>query len=331
MTATESFPPGTKSPIEHLRLVLASGQIGLWELDLASGKAWRNLRHDQIFGYDSLLSEWTYEQFLGHVVEDDRQRIDALQSEAVTANKTWSFECRIIRADGERRWISATGEPLLDAEGRAFKLIGHVIDITHTKETEEQLRLVTGELNHRVRNFSMLVLSILNHSARSAKSVADLTERVKGRIGALAMAQAIYAGDTDQPVAAKAVIRDALSPFDIYSPRLAVDVDDAVRLDGKTAQNFALVFHELITNAIKHGALASETGELAIRLVARNAGRARFEWIENGDRPVTPPVRQGFGSTLITSALGASAEVNLDYRPNGLTCSIDLDVVEPRE
>ena len=60
---TQFFDPNS----EHLDLLLAVGEIGVWELNVRTGEARRNLRHDQIFGYQELLPEWTYPMFLDQV------------------------------------------------------------------------------------------------------------------------------------------------------------------------------------------------------------------------------------------------------------------------
>ncbi len=57
-----------KESEERLTHALEAGELGIWGLDTKTGKAWRSLRHDQIFGYDTLLPEWTYQMFLEHVL-----------------------------------------------------------------------------------------------------------------------------------------------------------------------------------------------------------------------------------------------------------------------
>ena len=57
---------------EHLDMAVAAGHIGIWELDTVTGKAWRNLTHDRIFGYETLRDSWTFDDFLDHIVEEDR-------------------------------------------------------------------------------------------------------------------------------------------------------------------------------------------------------------------------------------------------------------------
>ena len=124
---------------ERLQFVLDVSRIGTWDLDLTTLKATRSLRHDQIFGYEALLPEWTFEMFLDRVHPDDRARVQASFESALATSGEWNFECRICRADGEIRWIEARGHHVRNAEGEAKKILGSVADITERKQNEETL------------------------------------------------------------------------------------------------------------------------------------------------------------------------------------------------
>lgn len=125
---------------ERLTRALDAGRVGAWELDLTTLRAWRSPQHDRIFGYDTLLPEWTYDIFLSHIVQEDRGRVDDGFQAAISTNGIWSFECRIHAANGELRWIGAQGEVEADL-GRRFRFMkGTVRDITECKRSEAALR-----------------------------------------------------------------------------------------------------------------------------------------------------------------------------------------------
>ena len=136
---------------QRLKHALEAGDLGIWGLDTKTGQAWRSLRHDQIFGYETLLSEWTYQMFLDHVLPEDREEVDQKFGHALLAGTEWNFECRIQRSDGVYRWIWAQGKPRINDRNEVVQLVGLVRDITDSKHMEEELRKAHDRLELRVR------------------------------------------------------------------------------------------------------------------------------------------------------------------------------------
>jgi two-component sensor histidine kinase len=98
-------------------------------------------------------------------------------------------------------------------------------------------------------------------------------------------------------------------------------------LNLSATQGFALVIHELATNAAKHGALSTPAGTVAIHWSVNersNAPQFSFSWQESGGPPVVPPERKGFGTTLLKSAIGgAEAAPNIEYAPKGVHYTLE--------
>ncbi|EYD73369.1 HWE histidine kinase domain-containing protein [Limimaricola hongkongensis] len=312
---------------EHLRLVLAVGEIGVWDLDTATGKAWRSLRHDQIFGYEALLPSWSYEDFLRHVVDEDRAAVDEAYGAALAAKQGWSFECRILRADGKLRWIAATGRFMTDSDTGHARIIGHVMDITDRKEAEDRLRLLTSELNHRTRNMLSVLQGMVRMSARRADSVADLERSLLGRMEALSRSHALTVQLSESALRVWDVVDSAVSPFAPDPERFVVTGATGATLEPKIAESLSLALYELTTNAIKYGALSNEQGRVSVEVSRLAPGRAQVVWRESGGPRVAPPERSGFGSTLLRSILRADeGDVRIDYAETGVTCIIELPV-----
>lgn len=162
----------------RLRFALEAGRLGDWDLDLVTRQATRSLRHDQIFGYQALLPEWSYEIFLSHVLPEDRPRVDQSFGQALRTGKDWSFEARIRRADGAVRWIWAAGLHIKDHTGRSVRMIGLVSDITERMELfqREQEARSTAELLNRI----VPILSAELDLRRLAQKVTDLATQVTG-------------------------------------------------------------------------------------------------------------------------------------------------------
>ncbi len=125
---------------ERLRLALETVRLGDWELDLSTLEAQRSLRHDQIFGYDTLLPEWSYDRFLEHVLPEDRAHVAKKFGASLAEGVPWDFECRIAPRGGGTRWIWARGKAYRDAAGKPVRVLGTVMDVTERKEAEAALR-----------------------------------------------------------------------------------------------------------------------------------------------------------------------------------------------
>lgn len=135
---------------ERLARALEVAQMGVWELDLTTQHAWRSLQHDRIFGYETLLPDWTYATFLDHVLPEDRAEVERKFKGAIEAGHDWNFECRIRRADGAVRWVWAQGRLETDGRSRPLRMKGIVRDVTARKQLEEELRRLNETLEEQV-------------------------------------------------------------------------------------------------------------------------------------------------------------------------------------
>src|SRR5690606_20166131 len=105
----------------------------------------------------------------------------------------------------------------------------------------------------------------------------------------------------------------------------------SVWLPAKTALAIAMALHELGTNAIKYGALSVPDGRVALGWTAStsdDAIRLGLEWREMDGPTVSAPVRRGFGSRLLERGLAAElgGPVRLDFRPDGLICTLEATI-----
>jgi two-component sensor histidine kinase len=94
---------------------------------------------------------------------------------------------------------------------------------------------------------------------------------------------------------------------------------EAIVLDSQMVQNISLILHELITNAVKYGALSVPTGSVMLR-TEWYKGTLRFIWRECGGPKVVKPKDGGFGSRLLDSFAKRFAEdIYIDYAADGCT------------
>jgi PAS domain S-box-containing protein len=243
------------------------------------------------------------------------------------------FELCFSRKDGSMFWAAAFVNPILDKTGDVVQHFASFVDLSKHKQEEDRLRFLLGELNHRTQNTLATVQAIAVQTLRGAANK-EVVDAFEGRITALSKAHSLLGRKHWETVSLRDVIDQILQPFglnDLRVARFSVE-GDRVRLQPKAALTLAMLFHELATNAAKHGALSNgAAGKIDIAWQADptpQGDRMRLRWQESGGPPVTPPGRKGFGSRLIEGGLAQDlgGEVRLDYEPLGVVCQIIMPV-----
>jgi len=265
------------------------------------------------------LPEWidTY------IPVEDRDRVRAAIAEAVATRQPLELEHRVRQLDGSVGWVASRAVPLTDEAGDLVEWFGAASDITEQRRTNEHLRLVINELNHRVKNTLAMVQAIAMRTFRAAPDLAVAQEQFAARLVALAQANDLLTGERWAGASLREAIDQAVRPHQHDPARCTLDGAD-VRISPKTALALALAMHELSTNAVKYGAWSNETGRVAIAWSVAD-GQLRLEWREHGGPIVVAPARRGFGSRLIERGLAGElgGTVTLYFEPEGLRCTVE--------
>jgi PAS domain S-box-containing protein len=96
---------------------------------------------------------------------DDVQSIFDTTKRAITEHRSYGLECRLLRADGQWRWVLAQGNPHLGANGEFLGFVGSSIDITERKLFENKL-IEANELAENVDKSKQQFLSNMSHEIR---------------------------------------------------------------------------------------------------------------------------------------------------------------------
>jgi len=137
---------------ERRSLAQRAGRVGVFDWDLTTQKVVWTAELEAIFGFQPGGFEGAYAGWAKHVVPDDLRRLEPLFAEWMRsdrANMEWEF--RIVRCDGELRWITACGEIIRDGTGRPLRLIGTNVDVTERKKAEADLDRMRGILSEGQR------------------------------------------------------------------------------------------------------------------------------------------------------------------------------------
>ena len=338
VTETRRAEQALRETEERYRLVSRATNDAIWDWNLTTNHVLWNEALGTAHGYVPDAVYPTGDWWIAHIHPDDRARIGTSIHAVIDGTGTvWQGEYRFLRADGSYADILDRGYVIRDEGGRAVRMIGAMLDITERKRAEEHQRLLTGELQHRVKNTLALVQAIASQTLRGESDVAEMREAFVARLISLGRAHDILtqASWTEAPIGE--VVEGALCVHrQADASRIRISGPN-VLLSAKAALSLSLALHELATNAAKYGALSNEGGGVDLRwhvVHAADAPRFCLTWSEQGGPPILgPPARRGFGSRLIERSFAAEVggEVRLTYAPTGLVCRLEAPLASMQE
>jgi PAS domain S-box-containing protein len=308
-----------------LQEALATGAVMAFECNPISGMTQLSENGAQILGLGP-QETLTAAQFLGRIHPDDRARFKTHNNRACAHNPA-TVTFRFIRPDGLEVWLEETSRAEFDTSGRLIRVKGLTRDITRRKQAEKRQDLLIAELDHRVKNVLARVGAVVRHTRRRCGTTDEFAKALDGRIQSMATAHALLSQSRWSDVGLADLIRQQLAPYTTDANTMIAGPE--MTLTSAQTQAIAMVIHELVTNAAKHGALSSPDGRVSVswdRTGADAAAILTITWREHGGPPIKAPVRSGYGSSLIRDLipheLGGS--IDLTFSSDGACCEIEI-------
>jgi PAS domain S-box-containing protein len=279
---------------EFLKQTQEVAAIGGWEIDFQQGtQQWTDEVY-RIHGL-SLETELTVEDGIEFYHPDDRDTIREAFERLTTEGEPYDLELRIVRADGEIRWVRTLGDPLYE-DGEIVGAHGTVQDVTERKEREqelqtlsEQLEVLNRILRHDIRNDTQTVQlwterlqtelseehqDTLRRIQQTNEHIQELTENSR------ALIRALTHGELEtEPVRLKEIVENELERARLRYPDAEFSVDGSlseavVSADGALSS----VVRNLLNNAVQHN-----RGEVAVTVrVEQNDDFLRLCILDNG-------------------------------------------------
>lgn len=231
-------------------------------------------------------------------------------------------------------WIFLAGLALTGAAVSFLALIANragvlAREVGSRRSAEERLKVLIHELNHRVRNVMSIAQAVVRLSFTSGSSLSDVQKTCEGRLQALANAMSLLTAADWKSVNFRSLITDEILPF---SERIKTSGPD-IALKARSAQTFALLLHELATNAAKHGAFSVPKGKVLLEWTIDKSGPEplfRLVWRELEGPAVTPPTHRGFGELLVRriAPRDVSGRGKVTYAASGFEYEIEAPLRE---
>jgi signal transduction histidine kinase len=261
---------------ERLNLALdAGGGVGVWDWDVLSDRIYADSRFAQLYSLDADLCALgvTVATFTAQVHPEDRPQVSEAFRRATSTAGEFAEEYRLLKEDGSVRWVYARGRCHSDENGRAFRCLGVVFDITARKETEGELRRANRQLEEfayvashdlqeplRIVNlYTQLILKELGNDRSELNQYGTIVREGVTRMHALiqdllTFSRTLHATDLPEE---EADLNEAVSQACFVLKDLIADNGATVRagrlpqVSGNTAQ-MALVFQNLLSNSLKY-------------------------------------------------------------------------------
>jgi PAS domain S-box-containing protein len=313
---------------QHLRLALEASSAGTWSWDVDSNKVVWDGRHRALFGF-TLDEPPSFEKWLARIIPDDRPGLMARIEELKTTPSAdvWHEEFRFIHPERGERWAEELGHTQRDARGLLRALTGITLDITDRKRAEEHQKVLMAELDHRVKNVLARVVAVAQSTRRGSGGVDEFIPSFRGRIQSMAAAHELLSQTSWQGADLTALVRKQLAPYATDSNMTIAGTD--IALGAAATQGMAMVLHELVTNAVKHGALSIPGGRVSVswdRRLNRSAANLILVWRELGGPPVAAANQSSYGIELIRGLIPyeLDGKVDLVFAPDGVYCRIEF-------
>jgi len=260
---------------------------------------------------------------------------DAISRSA--AGEVVRYDATVRMAGDHMMTIDFQLAPDFDASGEVVQIIPSGLDITERKASEQHREFLLRELSHRVKNMLANIQAITAHTLRETSDLDAFRDSFSGRLNAIAACHDLLVETHHESADLRGLIESQVGTYAGRQGDRLVLEGDPVMVSRFVAHAFALVLHEMATNAAKHGALSVPAGQIVVRWwldpsFSHTASRqwVVVDWVERGGPPVAPPTKKGFGSTLISRSLGHAVDgtAAIEYHHDGVRARFELPVGE---
>lgn len=239
--------------------------------------------YEQIMGYSCDNLQAAPYKWIEAVHPEDREIATAdfyqqRQGESTTK------EYRIMRPDGEIRWIYERTFPIFNEWGEVYRLAGIAEDVTERKIADDQIwtslrekEVLLKEIHHRVKNNLQIIASLLRLQANRLEDAhaQAILQECRNRVESMALVhESLYrSGDFSRINFTEYVRNLTGNLFQIYNVKhdaisFKVTVEHEIFISLAQAVPCGLIINELVTNALKHGFREHQVGEVFVNLEA---------------------------------------------------------------
>lgn len=243
---------------------------------------------------------------------------------AVAAGQECDVEILNYRKDGSAFWNQLHMSPVYDEAGQLLYVFASQRDVTEFRKVqglEAAEHRLLREVDHRAMNALAIVEGIVRLSR--ADDPSQYAAAIQRRVQALASAHALLGREAWRDIQLELLLR---AQVETYAGQRAIFQGPAIEVGAALVQPLALVLHEMVANASRHGALSAPDGEIRLGWSQGPGGGLLLTWTETGGPPPLEIRPRGFGATMISAIVERQlgGQALLEWRPEGLAARFVL-------
>jgi PAS domain S-box-containing protein len=312
----------------NMQLALAgkAGLVGTYAHDVDKDMMQVSEGYAAIHGLPEGTTESSRSEWMRRAHPEDLARKLEAESKAIRERGgEYSVEYRIVR-HGEVRWIESRSFISYDNDGSPQRVIGVNIDITERKRAEQHQSVLVAELDHRVKNVLATVSAVAGHTLETSSSMSHFVAALDGRIRSMATVHELLSTRRWRGMPMAELLQ---REFAAYASTNNTEIDGPeVMLSSEAGQAMAMVIHELVTNAAKHGALSTKSGRVSVRWYRKLNGSAQLVliWQETGGPRVEVSKKSGYGTGIVRDLIPYEFGGTVDFSlsPEGVRCRLEV-------
>jgi PAS domain S-box-containing protein len=163
-------------------------RLGTWEWNIETDEVYWSDEVYRIFGMNARQIVPGSQTFLDYIHPEDRDRVKEAVSSALSGNRPYSIEARVLRSDGALISIQSQGKVYLDKNGKPAAMLGNVQDITERKKLEEEIwkihklesiGVLAGGIAHDFNNLLSAILGNISLARLRARPGDGIFERLQ--------------------------------------------------------------------------------------------------------------------------------------------------------
>ena len=306
---------------DRFALVLRTFDIATFYCDLEHRYTWSH----NFVGDPAILVGKTDFEILP---TESAETLKSLKEKAISDGGMHSGELQ-IDIGHEVRTYAVQVAPRRDAMGHIIGTLAVSCDVTEKTVWQNHLLLMMREVNHRARNMLAIIGSVCRLTEKNAVDVRQYRDKVSGRVMSLAATMDIVAKDNWIASSLRKLISAQLTIVPHSKARRINVRGDDVLIQSKAGQNIGLALHELVSNAVEHGALKGPKGHVDISIETegdQNGAGIKLVWQETLCDPCGEKNSDGFGmralEMILATELAGTCEI--EWPTSGFRCTLSL-------